>query len=125
LNFIHNRAKQGRGNAITGSEGYLRNQGVGSWEINLAACFRDLNTNIWNINGYTYDPNPSFASRGRTFDDALDVLRFRYNNNFLSLKSVNAVFAGTPAPTLFRNDETDIYSDNDPRSFIVKPPPEP
>jgi hypothetical protein len=117
LNFIHNRAKR-QDRQISGNEGYLRNEGVGSWEINLAAFFRDLNTNIWNLNSYTYDPRSGWA-----FEDAVEVLRFRYNNDFTTLKSVNTLFAGTPAPTLFQRDGIDIYSDNGP--FGVKPPPEP
>ena len=28
-------------------DGFLRNQGVGTWEINLAAFLTDLNTNLW------------------------------------------------------------------------------
>ena len=30
-----------------GNDGFLRNQGVGSWEINLAAFLADLNNNVW------------------------------------------------------------------------------
>src|SRR5579862_5292667 len=29
------------------NDGYMRNQGVGSWELNLAAFLADLNTNEW------------------------------------------------------------------------------
>ncbi len=31
------------------ADDYLRNQGVGSWEINLAAFLADLNTNMWGM----------------------------------------------------------------------------
>ncbi len=44
LNYIHNQALNQN---LSAADGYFRNQGVGSWEINLAAFLADLNTNEW------------------------------------------------------------------------------
>ena len=58
---------------------FFRNQGVGSWEINLAAFLADLNTNKWgsanieNIanNPYYYRMNYPIVNIGSAFEDAL------------------------------------------------------
>ena len=51
LNAIHNQALttdiRSRSIASRGTMVIFRNQGVGSWEINLAAFLADLNTNEW------------------------------------------------------------------------------
>ena len=59
--------------------GYLRNQGVGSWELNSAAFFRALNTNVWQLNDFTYSTAVATLSTGRAFSDAERLLRFRRN----------------------------------------------
>lgn len=116
LNFMHNWVRRPDGNLqplpTPLRDGFLRNQGAGSWEINLAAFFRDLNTNIWPPTPlcYTYDP-AGLNNSGWAFEDAVNTLRYRYRNNFNSLRSVDALFAGTPAPVIFRTDGIDIYSD--------------
>src|SRR6185295_11866148 len=50
INYIHNHAKLNTNSlqqlpAIV--DGFVRNEGVGSWEINLAGFLVDLNTNLW------------------------------------------------------------------------------
>jgi len=53
LNAIHNQAlsraatQEGPASLPIAPDYYFRNQGVGSWEINLAAFLTDLNTNEW------------------------------------------------------------------------------
>jgi hypothetical protein len=103
---------------------YFRNQGVGSWEINLAAFLADLNTNEWcqvignPINGndnwyyYQYQLNPNI-NRGHSFDDARALLAWRYNNKYSTLASVDYLFGGVSGPgdIAFRNDGIDGYSD--------------
>ena len=42
FNYIHNQA---RNTSLKAFDGYMRNQGVGSWELNLAAFLADLNSN--------------------------------------------------------------------------------
>jgi hypothetical protein len=114
VNYIHNHAKP---LAPANSDGFLRNQGVGSWEINLAAFLADLNTNIWNSSGasvlnppYQYDPDPaSFGSPGAAFRDANSLLRYRIAGNPNTLWSVSKLF-GNPGATSFRLDGFDGYS---------------
>ncbi|MGN6641547.1 MAG: hypothetical protein ACTHKU_00950, partial [Verrucomicrobiota bacterium] len=90
VNYIHNQAKR---NGV-GAEGFLRNQGVGSYENNLAAFLTDLNTNIWNPlgNRYAYDTSTA-ASRGAGFEDATTLLQYRYslngNSQFGSYNNLN------------------------------------
>ena len=50
INYIHNQAKQ----KPPADDGFLRNQGVGSWEINLAGFLNGLLPFFWNYgNGQT------------------------------------------------------------------------
>ena len=107
LNAIHNQALHG--NASTSvdpppvglGDTFFRNQGVGSWEINLAAFLADLNTNEW---GQDVGLTPTFyqynqanqlanANSGHAFDDARALLAYRYNNDYSSLQFASALFA--------------------------------
>lgn len=108
LNFIHNAAKRLQNNMTMND--FLRHQGVGSWEINLAGFFSALNTNVWVPNplGYNYNTNLSFPSSGTAFDDARMLLRHRYEGSLLSLASARAFFA-TNNPFPYTN--IDNYSD--------------
>ena len=69
-----------------GFDGFFRNQGVGSWEINLAAFLADLNTNEWNsaFSGGVYSYLTPFGinNTGAAFNDALALLSYRYNFNY-------------------------------------------
>jgi len=119
MNFIHNYVKQFNVPMFNApGDGFLRNQGVAPFEINLAAFLVDLNTNFWPYpaaNGfgaaYFYDTNyPGYvANKGAAFDDALAVLRYRYRRNWRSLASV-AVLYGTPGQQAFTRDYVDGYS---------------
>ena len=86
VNYIGNDAKRldvgaglPRDTNVLLSSGFLRNQGVGSWEVNLAGFFGTLNTNVWlySINDYRYETNIAVRSQGLTFSDAERVRRFR------------------------------------------------
>ena len=108
VNHLHNQSKQ----LGPGVDGFLRNQGVGSWELNLAAFLRDLNTNNWN---YSYDTNlgASSISGGLgydAFDDAKSILTNRYNGTYANLNSFNQLFTAAAA-TAFRTDGIDGYGD--------------
>ena len=109
LNYIHNQALKGNlGNNIvnppSAGDTFFRNQGVGSWEINLAAFLADLNYNEWgqtignSLNGnatyYYYQYNPNNA--GYSFDDARALLTYRYNNDFGSLPYLPTVLPNYP-----------------------------
>jgi hypothetical protein len=83
VNWIHNQGISGL-NMASGQNGYFRNQGVGSWELNLAAFLCDLNTNVWNApspwgsaNAYAYDETGG-PSTGTAFDAARELLMHRY-----------------------------------------------
>jgi hypothetical protein len=122
LNAIHNQAETRTVNpnpTSNVSDGFIRNQGVGSWEINLAAFLADLNTNEWGqIVGsgpgapvgaatyYLYN-QPAGANSGHAFEDALSLLSYRYGFNYSSLSFVSALF---PNGALgLGNEPIDIY----------------
>lgn len=123
INAIHNYAKQFRPGTPPGSmllttgDGFLRNQGVGPWEINLASFLVDLNTNLWQTNAAPYQylwrstpPDYTQPNRGVAFDDALWLLRYRYGGSWGNgLASVRALF-GNPGVLAFENDLVDGYS---------------
>jgi hypothetical protein len=115
LNVIHNDAK--RLDFNKGFDGFLRNQGALTAEINLAAFLADLNTNFWP--SYTYNPvrvangavteNPSTAQNaGIAFEDASALLRYRYNGSLNSLASVGRLLPVAANP--FVQDYIDGYS---------------
>ena len=58
INFVHNYAKRLNPALARGiGDGFVRNQGVGTWEMNWAAFLVDLNTNFWpTALSYNYDP---------------------------------------------------------------------
>ncbi|HEX3857151.1 MAG TPA: hypothetical protein VHY30_07645, partial [Verrucomicrobiae bacterium] len=96
LNAIHNQAKSGTSMSFA-NDGYFRNEGVGSWEINLAAFLADLNTNEWDTiaASYTYNESANINNSGTAFADALSLLSYRYNGNYntLAIPSANAYSA--------------------------------
>ncbi len=112
LNYIHNQSLHGSTstsvNPPTAGDVYFRNQGIGSWEINLAALLADLNTNEW---GQVVGSGPSSpvgsatyyqynqlgnGNLGDAFDDARALLAYRYNNNFAWLSSLPAFLPNYP-----------------------------
>jgi hypothetical protein len=123
LNAIYNQAGDG-GQSPTyvnpppnGLDGYLRNQGVGSWEINLAAFLADLNANQWGQvignanngnNTYYYYQYPGNGNQGYAFSDARALLASRYTNYYTSLNTAFNLY-GPPGQAAFQND-IDEYS---------------
>jgi hypothetical protein len=128
LNYIYNQAGLPNAGALSQNpvvNHYLRNQGVGSWELNLAAFFYDLNTNVyaWGGSGsYFYDPLVTGTVNGSDFMDALELYRFRLNGlrtgnpaidyayNTAVLNSVNNLLGAT-GDNVFGTDLIDGYSD--------------
>lgn len=106
LNFIHNRSKFTT-DRILANEGYHRNQGFGSWELNLAGFLRDLNTNMWDY-AYAYQ-NLASPSSGFAFNDANALLAYRYQDSLNNLASVRAIFTQNGA-NAFRFDRIDGYA---------------
>jgi hypothetical protein len=104
---------------------YLRNQGVGSWEINHAAFFADLNTNYWNsfaFTPYDYQTNQNAPSIGTAFEDAYTLWRWRVG---IGQRSVQTLF-GPAGVNAFQTDFADGYSAGpvlaDPRGYSINDP---
>src|SRR6185503_5949012 len=68
INTAHNT------NAPNGGIGFIRNQGVGPWEMNLSALLSELSP-VWN---YSYGPFPLPQTQGQAFNDALALVNFRH-----------------------------------------------
>ena len=119
VNWIHNDVKD---NLAVGAAAFSRNQGVGSFENNLAAFFSDVNTNLWNTNTgagvYFYNPNtsPPGPSTGFAFDDALSFLRFRYSTVKGNLLQPIGLFPVGVAE--FQDDFIDNFGDGDRKSVV-------
>jgi len=81
-------------------DGFLRNQGVGSWELNLAAFLTDLNTNQWGLNfsgnGYNYNTPFGRNNAGAPFEDALAMLRYRYDFGVFNQLPVQQLYNNFP-----------------------------
>lgn len=103
FNFIHNNVLT---RDLAGSA-FQRNQGVGSWELNLAAFLHDLNTNAWP----TYSYNSSVVQPlSVSFAQARGFLSYRYAGNYNNLFSVEQLFGAT-GRDFFARDNIDQYSD--------------
>lgn len=104
LNHIHNHGSTNsqviddlRAPPPGGVSGFVRNEGAGSWEINLAAFFRELNTNdyAWRAVDYRWNAAIDPIPRGNTFEDARSLLAVRYNGSRRTLLSVRDLFPGS------------------------------
>ena len=125
VNYMHNYAKHVNPAMLPGTDSFLRNQGAGTWEENLAGFLVDLNTNIWatNVAPYNYyaDPlNYTRANTGVAFDDALAVLKWRYANQWSTLASVNTMF-GAVGASAFDSDYIDGYVSGPPMTGTIWP----
>ena len=123
VNYIHNQAKSPKGtNQIASS--YMRDQGVGGWELNLAGFLSDLNTNAWPVTGasYVYQPFRNQFNSGLAFTDASRFLLAR--RQFAAadrdpstarafFQAEAGVTGGTAAQSIFqsRTNAVDWYSD--------------
>jgi len=121
LNYIHNYS-QGKLNDTMASDRFSRNQGVGAWEINLAAFLQDLAPDFYPPKTYLYVNNSPLitgfgpTTGGRAFLDAVELLGFRYNYSYAQL-SVSQAYNNNVA-TIFANDFIDSYS----RNPVMVPP---
>jgi hypothetical protein len=121
VNHIHNQASAVlSGTMDANGRDFFRNQGVGPWEINLAAFLYDLNTNTpfgWGggLLGYSYDEvNGLFPANGNAFDDAAGFYRYRVNGNQTlnyGLDSVGFLY-GAAGDQAFQGDWVDGYTDS-------------
>lgn len=108
-NFIHNNAKRGRAGPRVG-EGFLRNQGIGSYELNFAGFLRELNSNAWAQMDYNYVVQGP-TSAGEAFRHAYELLHHRHGGSLNNLAGFN--LHGSPAAGFIERDGNDLYSDGD------------
>jgi len=131
LNYIHNFSKSLLGTPTTfpigmpsltsngpptGVDGFMRNQGVGSWELNLAGFLWGLNTNIYTLSPFNYYPASAERNSGWAFNDAYSILRYRYAGDYggryppASLTGFfAATFAATPSVLFYLTNSIDEY----------------
>jgi hypothetical protein len=119
INFIHNQTKQPPFNPNNPPpDGFLRNQGVGSWEINLAGFLYGLNPFVWTYGngsafgspGYlAYNTNSPGTSLGTAFTDAAGILQTRYNPFYGNLPSMDFVYPKL-LPLPYPSTIVDYYS---------------
>ena len=129
INYIHNYAKGAWGFPNTMlADGFNRNQGVGAWELNLAAFLADLNTNFWpypvpNNLAYRYYPVYPVTGNGApaavtpnagvAFNDAVALLRYRYwvpgsAPSYWNQANVTSVFGTNGLWAALNNDFDDL-----------------
>ncbi len=120
INYVHNQAKR-IGNS---NDGFLRDQGVGSWEINLAGFLNALNPNpgFWDYKFYE-NTNLFVPSQGLAFQDAAAILQYRYGGDYNTLRSFDQLYAlaNPNAAALFDNDFIDGYSLGNPLMNTLSP----
>ncbi len=126
VNSIHNLSTNG--NAL-----YNRNQGVGAFELNLAAFLYETDTNIW---PYVYDPfaAPSPLTTGQAFWDATNFVYYRTTAPGVPRFTLGDLFGGK-STSLTMNGVDDLGDDRpagiffsyerptEPRDVINKPYP--
>ena len=116
INYIHNNARDAKTDPQMQSIRYFRNQGHGSWELNLGAFLRDFRTNTFQTYGYQgfnalFNPNAYDSG-----SDALGMLRYRYQSNYSSVQPVLAPAAywfGSNSPRI-ETDYIDAYANSPP-----------
>jgi hypothetical protein len=127
INYMHNYAKFPSAATMLAAngDGFLRDQGVGTWEENLAAFLVDLNTNLWQpvANPYNYRwalPGNDYTlpNQGAAFEDAWSILRYRYAGSPSTLFSVFGSF-GAAGETAFLGDYIDGCSGGPPVAPVV------
>jgi hypothetical protein len=149
FNYIHNWAKgnysdkigsvgltNAAGNGVQENDGFARDQGVGSYELNLAALLDVVSPDAYefgfpnypfyevkNPDLYRYFPPPTntagnaVANTGFAFDDAEAFVHYRYWNwpqnagspyfGFASMRTLFPTLSDAPQP--FSNDGIDAY----------------
>lgn len=99
LNTIHNQIKQVSNN----QDFFVRNQGIGPWEINLGAFLRDLNPRIWTQYQYA-GPGNGGENIGNSFRDAFSILNYRRANRPMTTLNVIA----NPSNAQLQQDFVDL-----------------
>ena len=100
LNTIHNQIKE-----INSQDSFVRNQGIGPWEINLGSFLRDLNPRIWTQYQYA-GPLNGAGNAGNSFSDAFSILNYRRANR--PVTPLNAI--ANPTQMQMQRDYVDIFA---------------
>ena len=122
INHIHNQARDPMNPRLDTPAGgrnkflYMRNQGVGSWELNLAGFLRQLNPVQWQ---YYYDwmrpvnPNGQDLPEANytAFSDARDIMMHRYYGSRRNLSGILPALGLLPNDPRFGLNLIDDYSD--------------
>lgn len=108
LNFMHNQANTNSADDISRAQannGFNRNQGIGSFELNLAAFFRELNGHnyAWPANTYRHSAQ---LWAGEAFYNARGILNIRYDGKRSNLLTAEQMTNN------FRIDGYDTYVDD-------------
>jgi hypothetical protein len=131
LNYIHNYAKYLYNgirigtNYQTTPDDFVRDQGVGSWELNLAAFLYNLSPYMYQsnlplpFNSYNYNysyptPNELYSpNSGGAFNDAVQFLSFRYGGIATNIQTLyqffGAPFAGNLGWTALDLTNNDLF----------------
>ncbi|MEY4386461.1 MAG: hypothetical protein RLY20_1744, partial [Verrucomicrobiota bacterium] len=120
VNYIHNQSRQANQAVVSAPEGFSRNMGVGTWELNLGAFLSDLNTNYWG--DYVYQiANPNQPAGGYAMLDAWRMLQYRYDAaNGIGTRAISQVLpAGAGG---LRTDLIDDFGSGFPLFTNVAPP---
>ncbi len=112
INYLYNDTKDRR--ALGG--GFMRNEGVATFEGNLAAYLTDLNTNIWPTNTYNFRTPLASPSTGLSFSDADRMFQFRRGAPLQS--RADAFFDGRSTP--FGSDRIDSFGDGPVASSLAE-----
>lgn len=109
LNAIHNHTQNSH------KIDFLRNQGVGPWEMNLAAFLSDLNFNQWSNYIYISPTNVTSSQmlNNSPFNDAYSLLRYRMNylNDLPDLRNtLDNLRISVNVPD-FQDDNIDFFAD--------------
>ena len=95
INNIHNQAKK---LARPDLDGFLRNEGVGSWEINLAGFLNGIESDLLGLHHLRLCQRecPRHPTNASAFDDAAALLQYRYGGYYGNLNSFAQLYPFTP-----------------------------
>jgi hypothetical protein len=118
LNTIHHDTAR---SAFNPTYGYMRNQGFGPWELNLAAFLHEFNPTLWDYSYTSVGGRPNTA--GRAFEDAQSIVRYRegWPANAASVPVSQDFWQVYPSAALnnFPSPSIDVYSDGDQLGYPV------
>jgi len=124
VNYLHNQAMSDLNSTLNiAQDNFYRDQGIGSWELNLAGFLVDLNTNIWDpvllsspaANNYYEYQQPAGANYGIAFNDAFTLYTNRLAGSYANLTAANNYFTNAAFgvnPDVYFQNGIDLYDDN-------------